>query len=115
MRLCNFQKQVGDTTPVGRYPAGTSPYGALDMAGNVQEWTSSLWGKDEWKPEFGYPYDASDGREALEAPNTMKRVLRGGNFFSDASLVRCACRFGSIQVFPYEWIGFRVAASPLHA
>ena len=44
--LCNFNMTVGDTTPVGRYPDGKSPYGLLDMAGNVWEWTSSLWGKD---------------------------------------------------------------------
>ena len=65
---------VGDTTPVGRYPDGKSPYGLLDVAGNVWEWTSSLWGTDVSKPEFGYPYDAKDGRENLNAPD---KVLRG--------------------------------------
>ena len=38
--LCNFNMNVGDTTPVGKYPDGASPYGALDMSGNVWEWTS---------------------------------------------------------------------------
>lgn len=38
--LCNFNMNVGDTTPVGKYPDGASPCGAEDMAGNVWEWTS---------------------------------------------------------------------------
>ena len=38
---CNFAGNVGDTTPVGKYPKGASPYGVLDMAGNVWEWTAS--------------------------------------------------------------------------
>lgn len=37
-KLCNFNGNVGDTTPVGNYPAGASPYRALDMAGHVWEW-----------------------------------------------------------------------------
>ncbi len=41
----------GQTTPRGQYsPGGDSPYGAADMAGNVYEWCSSLWGDDSDKP-----------------------------------------------------------------
>ena len=36
--LLNYNRNVGDTTEVGSYPNGASPYGALDMAGNVLEW-----------------------------------------------------------------------------
>ena len=90
--ICNFDGTVRDTTSVGRYPDGKSPYGLLDVAGNVCEWTSSLWGKDAINPEFGYPYDAKDGRENLTAPDTVLRVTRGGSFWDDAQGVRCTCR-----------------------
>ncbi len=75
-KLCNFAMKVGDTTPVGRYPGGASPYGLLDVAGNVWEWTGSLWGKDVSKPEFGYPYDPKDGREDLSAGQRAAHVAR---------------------------------------
>ena len=94
--VCNFNMTVKDTTPVGRYPDGKSPYGLLDVAGNVWEWTSSLWGKEEQcdRPEFGYPYDAQDGRENSNAPDKVRRILRGGSFWDVAQGVRCACRHG---------------------
>ena len=81
-KRCNFAMKVGDTTPVGSYPTGASPYGCLDMAGNVWEWTSSLY--------QGYPYDAGDGREDPAASGS--RVLRGGSFVNNRLLVRCASR-----------------------
>jgi serine/threonine-protein kinase len=40
---CNFADHEGKTTLVGNYPAGASPYGALDMAGNVWEWIGTQW------------------------------------------------------------------------
>jgi len=43
--LCNFNNNVGDTTPVGQYsPQGDSPYGCVDMAGNVWEWVATEYG-----------------------------------------------------------------------
>jgi iron(II)-dependent oxidoreductase len=61
------------------------------MAGNVWEWTLSLWGKGD-EPDFKYPYDPEDGRENLKAGDGIARVLRGGAFGSDERLVRCAAR-----------------------
>ena len=60
-----------DTTPVGSYPTGAAPCGALDMAGNVWEWCA----------------DWYDTEEAL-------RVLRGGSWSNSANFARCAFRYG---------------------
>jgi serine/threonine-protein kinase len=102
---CNFNRNVGGTTPVGSYPRGASLYEVLDMAGNVWEWTSSRWAE--------YPYAASDGREAMDGKDDDSgRVLRGGSYYNQAEFVRCAFRDWYV---PNSWdvgIGFRVAASP---
>jgi formylglycine-generating enzyme required for sulfatase activity len=108
--VCNFDMIIRDTTPVGQYPDGRSPFGLLDTAGNVWEWTSSLWGTDWERSEFGYPYDPKDGRENLSAPDTVRRVVRGGSFANEASLIRCARR---LSWNPYDCdseLGFRVAS-----
>ena len=60
------------TMKVGSFPAGASPYGALDMVGNVWEWTSSMC-KD-------YAYDAQDGREDPSDAGSH-RVMRGGSWY----------------------------------
>lgn len=46
-------------------------FGVMDMAGNVWEWISSLWGADYQKQQFDYPYNPNDGRETKDAPNTI--------------------------------------------
>ena len=108
---CNFDRNIGDTTPVGRYPAGASPYGLLDMGGNVWEWTRSLW-RDGQKT-FAYPYDASDGREKPDTGPDVSRVLRGGSWLNSADSVRCALRD---HLGPWFWLidlGFRLVAPGL--
>lgn len=94
---------IGDTTQVGNYsPGGDSPYGVCDMAGNVWEWTSSL-----FKP---YPYRRDDGREAPDADG--ERVLRGGCFDSGDEEVACAYRHvHNDPVKRGKVMGFRVAAT----
>lgn len=88
------------TTAVDRHPGGATPEGLLDMAGNVWEWASSLYAP--------YPYNAGDGREALETRG--QRVLRGGSFLSpSAAYIRCSMRSLSYETRRREHIGFRVA------
>jgi formylglycine-generating enzyme required for sulfatase activity len=115
---CNTDELgLGGTTPVGIFPEGVSPYGCLDMAGNVWEWTRSLWGRwieEETKAElqFPYPYVATDGRENTEADDEILRVLRGGSWHVSRRDARCACRFWAHPHFRGDSIGFRVVVSP---
>ncbi len=99
-RLNSSEAGPDRTTKVGSYPDGASPYGALDMAGNVWEWTSSLY-KD-------YPYQADDGREDVEAGGA--RVLRGGSWSRSERLARCAFRLDFAPDYFRVTFGFRVCA-----
>jgi len=98
---CNSKSLgVGGTTPVGIFPDGASPDGCLDMAGNVWEWTRSM-----YQP---YPYDPEDGRENLDGDG--RRTLRGGSCNYVAINVRCAVRNDSDPSNVFNYIGFRVVS-----
>lgn len=101
-RLANTREgALAGTTPVGAYPQGASPVGALDMAGNVWEWTSSL--------DASYPYLAADGREQPDGPG--RRIMRGGCYANPHGFARCACRFRLPPTASNEFTGLRLAAS----
>lgn len=98
---------VGDTTLVGAYSDGTSPYGALDMAGNVWEWDNDWYSADYYSisPYFNPPGPASGD----------SRMLRGGSWESEWPTLRVADRTHMAPP-PPSWrnrdIGFRCAVSP---
>ena len=83
------------------------------MAGNVWEWTLSLWGRKREEPEFKYPYDPTDGREDLRADDNVRRVVRGGAFYDIQGIVRCAFRDWFSPHLRGMSQGFRVVVSPL--
>ena len=84
----NYEMKVGQPTPVGSYPAGASPYGLMDMAGNVWEWT------------------ASDYKKGPE------KTVRGGSFNFHPDTLRAAIR----SCYPPDSrggpVGFRCAQDP---
>ena len=94
-------------TAVGSFPSRASPYGALDMTGNVIEWTRNLWG-----PTFEYPYEPDDGREDMSAPNFVRRVVRGGAHYPGGGTVSAAFRNWFYPDGRGGLIGFRVVVSP---
>ncbi len=102
-KRCNSSEGgKGGTTPVGAYPQGASPYDLLDMAGNVREWTQSVF--------KGYPYVPGDGREDFEGGGA--RVVRGGSWNFSQGHARCAHRGWSDPDFRSYDQGFRVVVSP---
>lgn len=110
---CNTREGViKNTTAVGTYLQGASPYGLLDMAGNVSEFTISLWGEYEKGSEFQYPYDPTNGREDLKADAKVQRVVRGGSFANSRRKARCASRYWRYPTFRNYCSGFRVLLVP---
>jgi iron(II)-dependent oxidoreductase len=100
-----FARRSNETEPVGARPAGATPEGVHDLAGNVAEWTSTL-----YRP---YPYRAGDGREDAQAPG--ERVTRGGDHVFDAApeKLRASFRAGFSRAIAagHRHIGFRCARS----
>ena len=112
------EKQVRRQTPIGVFPDGDTPEGVTDLTGNVFEWTSSAFGKDADVPECGYPYDAEDGREALDTAPDVRRVGRGGGWSKDRACALAVYRDNDLPANPSQGLGFRVvvvvaAGSPI--
>ena len=101
--LCNFNSNVGDTTPIGSYPKGASPYGVLDMAGNVWEWVN------DWYDEKYYSVSPSVNPQG--PASGTRRVLRGGSWLVNDHYVRSADRVNYIPDIWGDLFGFRCVRS----
>jgi formylglycine-generating enzyme required for sulfatase activity len=120
-----------ETAPVGSFPNGASPYGALDMAGNVWEWTNDQYSDYAYSETpviiptvmlaseliklpgdgGGCPHPSAFCDEFME-PDEY-RVIRGGSWFSDNLSSTTAVRDWNHVTYPtYTYLGFRCALSP---
>lgn len=101
---CNtVEAGLAATVPVGSFANGISPWGVLDLAGNVEEWTDSSYS----------PYPGGkvieDDLLALRGPGYP--ILRGGSFALGGDLARCRRRHGRYIGPAFEVTGFRLAQS----
>ena len=91
------------SAPVGTYPKGASPYGALDMAGNAWEWVA------DWYDETYYA--SAPSRNPTGPTSGQYRIWRGGAAAYQQSQARTAARFLIEADWTYD-VGFRCVSSP---
>ncbi len=92
------------TWPVGSKPKGASPYGAMDMAGNVREWCSDWYDR--------HYYEDSPSRNPTGPASGEKRVTRDGSWSSNPYSLRSASRYADKPDTGYDDLGFRCAKTP---
>jgi formylglycine-generating enzyme required for sulfatase activity len=92
------------TSPVGNYPKGASPYGVMDMAGNVWEWVNDWYDPDYYQEPLVWANPVGPGA-------TSGRVLRGGSWADSASVARSSFRLAYFPMDWYAYYGFRCAVS----
>lgn len=94
---------VGDTDTVGSRPAGASPNGVHDMAGNVLEWVA------DWHDREYYSACASGCTNPKGPATGVHRSIRGSSWFMDAPHLRLAIRSSEFPVSQLDFLGFRCA------
>ena len=105
---------VNYTSAVGCFPSGVSQDGLHDMSGNVWEWTNSMWSKDLNNHDLAQSYsEHPDEWENLNTCDDTRIVIRGGSWYYNLELARCAFRGWSKPDFMLNYRGFRISLSPL--
>ncbi len=101
----NHNHSVGQTTSVGNYTAGKSPYGCYDMVGNVWEWTKTWF--HPYDGFVSYPYAGY----SVPYFDQQHRVLKGGSWATRSSVLRCAFRNWYYPGIRELFAGFRCVRS----
>ena len=100
--LVNFNKYKGDATPVNSYFQGVSPYGVLNMAGNVREWVADWYDASYYSTQEIWANPTGPGE-------TGDHVLRGGSWYENANGIRAMDRYWGARTRWSRFIGFRCA------
>jgi serine/threonine-protein kinase len=95
----SFDDGYAFAAPVGSFPAGVSPYDALDMVGNVWEWVADWYEKD-------YYHDSPYKNPLGPASGTL-RAMRGGAWYDTDVWVTCTVRHQNPPWDRYSDVGFR--------
>ena len=101
----NYYSSVGDTTPVGQYPA--NGYGFYDMVGNVWEWCLDVFDADFYmRSPYRNPISGANTDESV-ADDTLFRVLRGGSWLDAQQFMCSALHYKNTPTRTLARIGFR--------
>ncbi len=105
--MLNFNQNIGYLMPVGSFPLGASPYGALDMSGNALEWVAD-WYSDDY-------YEQSPSINPTGPDLGQLRVSRGGGFYQSEYEVRATIRYSVVYWYNQSGdFGFRCAADAVN-
>ncbi len=106
--LANYNKYIGETTPIGKYPANN--YDVYDMVGNVSEWCLDEWDRDVNQSSFRInPVEEESIEDIIEnySESRKKRVLKGSSWYSSTKDLQISYRYGLAPRKTVSVVGFR--------